>query len=122
VLAGDWLVRIDTGAILHLLFRQRHIQSGGLPVQADDRNWRDQHSPATQPAEFYGEVPDGPSLIVEIKLIYSAKLAVRSSHHETVPLLRIPQHVFLPSWAMAGLHLGDQPSVRFGHNLTAALR
>ena len=87
MLAGDWLIRVDVGAPLHLIFRQRHIQSGGLPVHMDDRNWRDQHSPATQPAEFYGEVADSPSLIVEVKLIYSAKLAVRSSHYETVPLL-----------------------------------
>ncbi len=79
VLPGDRLMRVDVRAILHLLFRQRHIQSLGWPVRVEYGDWRDQHLPAAQPAAgFYREVADGPGLIVEIELIHGSKLSVRS--------------------------------------------
>ena len=84
MLPGDGLVRVDVGAILNLLFRQRHIQSLGMPVRMDYGKWRDQHSPAAKPAAgIDNEVADGPCFIVEIELIYGSKLAVRSSDHKT---------------------------------------
>src|ERR1039458_2885821 len=90
VLPGDGLVRVDVGAILNLLFRQRHLQSLGLKVRLDYREWRDQHSPAAKPAAgVYHEVADGPCIIVEIELIDRSKLAVRSSDHKTLQLRSI---------------------------------
>src|ERR1035441_10606706 len=93
VLPGDGLVRVDVGAILNLLFRQRHIQSLGLKVRLDYREWREKHSAASKPAAgVYHEVADGPCIIVEIELIDRSKLAVRSSDPKTLQLrpLRSP--------------------------------
>jgi hypothetical protein len=83
-------MRIDVGAVLNLLLRQRHIQTLGLPIRGDYEDWRDQHSPAAKPSRgVYREVADGPCLIVEIELIYSSKLAVCSSDHKTVQMRNI---------------------------------
>src|ERR1019366_10702109 len=90
VLPRDGLVRVDVGAVLHLFFRQRHIQPLGLPVRMDDGNWRDQHLPAAKPAAgVYREVADGPCLIVEIELTYSSNLAIRGSDYKTFQMRSI---------------------------------
>jgi hypothetical protein len=46
-------------------------------------HWRDQHLPSAKPTGFYREVADGPRLIVEIELINSSKLSIRSVNCET---------------------------------------
>jgi hypothetical protein len=84
VLPGDGLVRVNVGAVLDLLFRQRHIHAPGLPVSVDNGNWRDQHLPAGKPpVGFYRKVADGPCLIVEIEMIYSSNFAVRGMDLKT---------------------------------------
>src|ERR1022692_2230045 len=84
MLAGDRQMRVDVRAILNLLFRQRNIQPLGLPVRMEYGHWRDQHLPSAKPTTgFYREVADSPRLIVEIELINSSKLSIRSVDHET---------------------------------------
>src|ERR1039457_5085524 len=84
VLPRDGPLRVDIAAFLNLLFRQRHIQSLGWPVCRGDGHWRDQHRPPAKPAAGVNrEVADCPCLIVEIELIHSPKLTVRSSDHKT---------------------------------------
>jgi hypothetical protein len=83
-------MRIDVGALLDLLFGQRHIQTPGWPVRVDYGDWRDQHSPTAKPtAGVYREVADAPCLIVEIELVYSSKLTVGRSDHKTFQLRSI---------------------------------
>src|ERR1039458_10581717 len=41
VLPGYGPVRVDVGAMLHLLSRQRHVQPLGLPIHINHRKWRD---------------------------------------------------------------------------------
>ena len=90
MLPGNGPVRVDVGAFLNLPFRQCHIQPLGLPVRLDHGDWRDQHLPAAKPAAgFHRKVADGPRLVVEIELIDSSEIAVRSSNCETFQVRRI---------------------------------
>jgi hypothetical protein len=74
--------------MLNLPFCQRHIQPLGRPVRMDYGYWRNQHSPPAKPAAgIYNEVADGPSLIVEINVIYGSKLSVRSSDRKIFQML-----------------------------------
>jgi hypothetical protein len=75
-----------SGLFSTCFFRQRHIQSLRLPVRLDYGERRDQHLPA---AGLHHKVADGPSLVVEIELIYSSNLAVRGPDLKTFQMGRI---------------------------------
>jgi len=52
--------------------------------------------PPSHPSGFYREVPNGPTLIVEIELIYRSKLAIRGSDREAMQILAFLNIVFAP--------------------------
>src|ERR1700689_2700120 len=97
-------MRIDVGAILNLLFRQRNIQTLGLPVwYAQDGDWRNQHLPAAKPAaSVYREITYGPGLILEIKLIYRPNLAVRGPNGKPSKIFAFFQNGCSPGFPPLG--------------------
>jgi len=76
---------IDTGTFFHLLFGQSNMQPFRRPVGVGNRDRRDQDFPAAQPAARVDyEIPDAPTLIVEIELFDGPQFAVQGLNRQAL--------------------------------------